>query len=316
MILGTPITWLMADIVAVVLFVVCIIHASRQENATIKILELLGFLIFSGIFENIGVASGRYDYDLHRIMLVGKVPLQILVLEGVIFYVALRLAEYLHIPAWGKPFVVGFLCSVQDMTLDPSAIYDQHLFNGVMSGQWNWAPYYDGTFFGIPFFNFSGWIYMMACYVIGSQVVIWLYKKTKTEALVYLYPFLAVFLSLVVLVSPTSFLVTGAPIFPPHTRNAELGLLVFNLLLGLLILLRYQKIDRPFDFKKDAPVFFIPVALHLYDIVIAFALNLQLAYVPVLLFSALHIGYLVYVYAQGKRVENSVKREIPVVGSV
>jgi uncharacterized membrane protein len=302
MILGTPITWLFVEILAVVLFIICIIHASKQENALIKTLEMLGFIVYSGIYENIGVFTKIYDYDQHRIMLIGKVPLEILLLEAVIFYAALRLVEFLRIPAWGKALVVGFLASVQDMTIDPSAAFDLHSFNGVMSGQWNWTPRYAGTFFGIPFFNFSGWMVMIAFYVIAIQVGMWLYKKYNKEIIGYLYPFLSAFVALGLLVSISRFFLFGYPFFPLYTRGAEIALLVFNYFVGLFILLRFQKIDRPFDFKKDASIFIVPIALHVYDVVVAFALKIQIAYIPAVAVSLIHIAYLLFVYFKSNRL--------------
>ena len=302
MIFGTPVTWLIAEIIALVLFILCIIDASRQEHGTIKVLILIGFIIYSAIFENVGVYGKIYDYDLHRIMLIGKVPLEILMTEAVIFWASLRLVEHLHIPAWAKPFAVGFLSSFQDMSLDPSAIFDRHLFAGVQSGQWNWAPHYSGTFFGIPFFNFSGWMFLMVYYVAAIELGMWLYKKYQREWIGTATPFLGILAALVFLVSPiTTFFLYGMPFFPQYTRAAEIVLLVVNYAVGLGLLLKYMKIDGPFDLRRDAPIFWVPLILHLFDLVIAFALRLQTAYLPVTVVSVLHLGFLVYVILKGKR---------------
>ena len=91
-----------------------------------------------------------------------------------------------------------------------------------------------------------------------------------------------------------------------------MALLAFNYFLGLFILLRYQKIDRPFDFKRDGVVFIVPIALHVYDIAITFALNIQVAYIPVLVVSAIHIGYFLYIYLKGKRLEAASLVQKPV----
>lgn len=302
MVLGTPLTWLIVEILAFVLFVMCVIHASKHEHGIIKVLELLGFIVYAGIYENIGVYMHIYDYNLHRIMLIGKVPLEILMLEAVIFYVAFQLAERLHIPRWGLPFVVGFLSSIQDMTVDPSAVFDRYLLDGTLSGQWNWTPRYEGAFFGIPFFNFSGWMWMMVYYAFAIQIGAWLYKKYKRDLIGYLYPFVGALLAVLLLVSPiTTFFLFGAPFFPFYTRGAEIVLLVVNFTIGLFILLRTAKIDRPFDLKKDGILFYIPLGLHLFDIVIAFALQIEIAYVPVIVVSLIHIAYLAYLFAKGKR---------------
>ena len=296
MIFGTPLTWFLAEILSVVLFVVCLIHASKQKDAVLRILELVAFLLYSGIFENIGVYAKIYDYDLHRIMLVGKVPAGILLFEAVIFYVGLRLTEFLDIPNWGKPFVVGFLASLQDMTMDPAAVFDLHSFNGVISGQWNWTPHYAGGFFNIPYFNFTGWMSMMVYYTAFILIGECLYKKNQQPFVGYIYPFAAALLSVILMVSPLNQLVLfGAPLVPLYTKNVELVLLVINFSIACLILLKCQKPTRAFNFWRDGIVIAIPFVLHLYDIMVAFALRIEVAYVPVVLVSAIHLLYLFHV---------------------
>ena len=86
-----------------------------------------------------------------RLIMIGVVPLSILMFEAVIFYSALRFAETMNFPKWAIPFVVGILGVLQDMTIDPAAVFDLHLVNGAMEGRWNWTSHYDKMFFGIPF---------------------------------------------------------------------------------------------------------------------------------------------------------------------
>jgi hypothetical protein len=89
-------------------------------------------------------------------MMFGKVPFSILFIEGAILYTTVLLVEHLQLPKWAIPFGAGVLSSIQDMTLDPSSVYDFHNINGIMEGQWNWTKYYDGGFVNIPFFNLLG----------------------------------------------------------------------------------------------------------------------------------------------------------------
>jgi hypothetical protein len=302
MIFGTPITWFVAELIALVLFIFCVAHASKQEHGTIKVLALIGFLIYSAIFENIGVYTKIYDYDMHRVMLIGKVPLEILMTEAVIFYASLCLVDKLRIPAWGKPFAVGFLASFQDMSLDPSAVWDRYLFNGILSGQWNWTPHYDGTFFGIPFFNFSGWMYLMVFYVAALELGMWLYNKKKKQAFGAWMPFLAIIPALLLLVSPViRFLLFAEPFAEMYTRTAELILLVVNYAVGIFMLLRYMKLDHPFNLKQDGPIFIVPLVLHIFDLAIAFYLGLTTAIIPVVVVSVLHLGFLAFVYIKGRK---------------
>jgi hypothetical protein len=107
----------------------------KTKNATQKILESFAFIITAGIFENEGVFSKDYVCDLHKLMMIGNVPFEVLIIEASIFYVAFVLADDLNVTTWSKPIIIGFFSSVQDMTLDPSAIYDMHSFDGKMSGQ-------------------------------------------------------------------------------------------------------------------------------------------------------------------------------------
>jgi uncharacterized membrane protein len=302
MIFGTPITWFIVEIIAAILFLVCIVHASRQAHGIHRILELLGFVFYAAIFENIGVFTQIYDYNLNRVMLIGKVPIEILLIEAVIFYASFQLVTKIHIPDWGKPFVVGFLSSFQDMSLDPAAVFDLHRLDGALSGQWNWTSRYDGAFFGIPFFNFSGWMYLMAYYTAAILVGRWLYARYKKEIIGYLCPFVGGLVGVVLLVSPlTQFLLFVMPFFPIYTRGAEIAILAANFAVGLGILLRYQKIDSPVDLKVDYPIFIIPLILHGFDIILVFALQLEAAYIPVVAVSLVHMGYLGFVYLKGRR---------------
>jgi hypothetical protein len=289
-----PMSWLLVEALSVVLFVACIAHALKQPEPSIRIFEIIAGIIYTGIFENaFGVAGKLYDYSLHRVLLVGKVPLEILFCEVSIFYVAIRLTEYLEMPRWARPFAVGFLASTQDVSLDPSAVFDRYLLNGIMSGQWNWTHKYDGGLFGIPFYNFSGWIYMMAYYAAATMLGEWLFKKYRRPALAY-YPFVAVVLSLIVLVSPvTRFLLFGWPFVPMFTKNAEMAMLACNYGVGLFVLLRYSARTRPFD-GRDRIILWLPLILHAYDIGIAFARHIEAACASSLAITALHVAYFIY----------------------
>lgn len=78
MIFGTPISWFINEIIASVLFLLCIVHILKNEKPIQKLLELFCYVLTAGIFENIGVWAGIYDYSLHRILLFGRVPFAVL----------------------------------------------------------------------------------------------------------------------------------------------------------------------------------------------------------------------------------------------
>ncbi len=233
MVLGMPVSWLLADVFSLVLFFAALIHASRQEDGTSRILEIFGFIISAAIFENVGVNVARsYVYDLRRVMMVGSVPLEILLIEAVIWYAAFRLTEYLGLPSWARPFVTGMFASVQDMTIDPAAVFDRYaLSGGAMSGQWNWTyPGYEG----------------------GNR---------------------------------------DSPSF--RRGDPQRGYTGFA----------YRGRMKPLDFDRDALILLIPLLLHGWDFVYAFAARNSVAYAPVVVIGLPHAAYIAWVWSKGFRTK-------------
>jgi hypothetical protein len=63
---------------------------------------------------------------------------------------------------------------------------------------------------------------------------------------------------------------------------------------SVIVVIKTWKSNTIRDWKKEKVVWGIPLVLHLLDIVYAFALQIEIAYIPVLLFGAIHIAYLGY----------------------
>lgn len=324
MIAGFPISWLIVEFLSYALFIAVLIHASKQRNAMTKMIELFAFVVAAAIFENAGVLRAHtYSYDLRRIVLVGSVPLQILMLEASIWYAAFNLVGSLAVPAWVKPFGVGLLGAVQDMTIDPAAVFDRYALtdpaqietwnklypgsmgDGMMSGQWNWTtPGYTDMFFNIPWYNFSGWMYLMFYFTLWVLVGRWVYEKLNRSLVVgSVYPIIAAILVPVMLSTPVNvFLLFGIPFFPKGTMAVELGLLIFNFGVAMILLFLFRKRQRPIDLKADGFVVFgIPIFLHLFDIAYAFARGTTIAYIPTIAVSLIHIAYLAAVFSENRR---------------
>ena len=308
---NSPLTWVLAEVFSVVLLLICTIHAVKREKPAIRLLELYGFVLAAGLFENVGVAANIYDYNLNRFLLFGKVPFAILFFEAVIVYASLLLAERLKLPKWAIPLAVGFFASVQDMTIDPSAVFDTHTLDGVLSGRWNWQNmgYADGLF-GIPFFNFSGWLYMVAYYTAFILIGRWLHKKYEdakyNEWIGIAYPILAgIFVPLALATPINTFLLFVFPFYPLHTRTPELVMMIINLAVPFVLLLLYGKLKYKIDLQKDWVIFFIPVSLHIWDVIIAFFQKIESAYFPSIVIGLLHIGLLGYYYFANQQLEDA-----------
>ncbi len=317
MIFGTPISWFLVEIFSIVLFLTAVNHAIKQDSLFLKVLELFGFVLGAAIFENVGTnVVHTYYYDVRRIMMVGGVPLDILFIESVIWYAAFNLVKKLKVPIWVIPFAVGLFGSVQDMTIDPAAVFDTYalstpvadavntthpgaLGDGIMSGQWNWTnPGYEGGFFGIPFYNYSGWMYLMFFYSAWILLLRWVYQKFNFKVVGYLYPFVAGVLQAFSFSNPISRYALFGTLDPAQsTYTGELTMLCINFAIAIILLAVFWKRMGAIDMKKDGLILFgLPVIIHLYDIIYTFAMGTTVAYVPVLAVSAIHFAYLYLVY--------------------
>ena len=298
-----PITWIIMEVMSVVLFAICMRHALNSDRPKQKLFELCCFILAAAIFEHVGVLGGNYWYSQERFMMFGLLPLSILLIEAVIMYSAMTLFEYTNMPKWSIIFFVGILSTIQDMTIDPVYVNDIYVFDGVAQGHWNWDIYYDTTFFGIPFFNFSSWFYMTGIYAGFMLLGRHLYEKTKKEWVGICYPFVSAFLLIVALV-PTALLLVK-PVYSDNSTFKfwyELIALIVNFAFAIVLMAKYWKKMSPVNLKKDGIVIFaIPALLHLYDIIVGFALGIEKSYIPVLVFTAIHMVYLFFVYRKSKK---------------
>ena len=98
MIGNQPITWIVMEVMSVVLFLICMIHALKSDRPKQNLLELCCFILAAAIFEHFGVLTGNYWYSQERFMMFGLLPLSILMIEAVTMYSAMVLFEYLYMP--------------------------------------------------------------------------------------------------------------------------------------------------------------------------------------------------------------------------
>ncbi|GKT36150.1 Bisanhydrobacterioruberin hydratase CruF-like protein [Aduncisulcus paluster] len=289
----TPLSWLSVEVLSIVLLFYVISDAITQfkkSHAIMRIGEFFAFMLYAGLYENVGVGANIYYYSLNRFIMFGRVPLSVLIIEAAVFYSLMRLAEKTKMPLWSKPFLVGLGGLLSDLTIDPSSVFDLHLVNGVMEGRWNWTTHYDNLFFGIPFFNFTGWFTMMFYFstfvLLGREIY---EKKQQKMSVGVAYILISVLLSLVVLVSPiNTFLLFMQPIFPQNTRIAEITMLLIISTISTLISWKFFSLSTPLSFSKDRIIWLIPIVLHIYDILAAFLVKIRIAYIPSLLFGIPH----------------------------
>ena len=305
MIRNEPTTWILMELMSILLFTICMVHALKSERPRQQLFELCCFVLAAGIFEHFGVLTGNYWYSQQRFMMFGLIPLSILLIEAVTMYAAMILFDYLNMPKWCIIWFVGLLSMVQDFSIDPVYVHDTYVFYGIAQGHWNWKIYYEPTFFGIPFFNFSSWFYMCGLY---AGLISWgrkIYAQKQKEWIGTAYPFVAAVCLLLPLI-PTA-LILIKPIYSSNSTFLfwyELIAMILNFAFGAFLIAKYWKNMSPIDWKKDGIVIYIvPAILHLYDIVIGFGLGIKQSYIPVTVFTLLHLGYLCAVYNRSKNAQ-------------
>lgn len=297
----TPPSWLIVEVISIVLLVYVLADITRvydKANQIVRIGEFLGFMLLVASYENIGHGASIYLYSQDRILMFGGVPLAIIIIEGAILYAGFRFIDKMDMPLWTKGFIVGMFALVQDLTMDPSAVFDLHEVNGIMEGRWNWTQSYEGKLlFGIPFFNFTGWfmqnLYYTTFILLGREY----YKRAgKTTKAAITYIFTSIILSFILILTLNNFTLFMWPVVPLYTKSAEIIMLSLTIIIAVIIIFKYFKIKTAFDWKNDKIIWLVPLILHAYDILAAFILGIEQAYIPSILFMIPHLIFIIYVF--------------------
>jgi hypothetical protein len=299
-----PVPWLLADVVTLIASVVVVAFVVRKsKHPTATLLECFGFVfLYAGIFENFAVVNQWYVYGRSLVMF-GDVPLSVPLIEMDVFMLGLWMMDAMEVPQWSKPFILGLLGMLQDFSLDPVAVNQIFTSGGVTSGRWTWLlPPGMVNIYGIPVYNFSGWMLIMLYGSIWVLLGRWWFKRSGYKPVIgALYPILAFVLALATMVSPLSQLLLWLAPFFGKGGNAEWAMLGFHLVFPsvLLAALWRGRMKRPLGLRENLPVFVVPAAFHLTDIVFAASAGYTSVLWLVMLASAVHVLLLVVIFARG-----------------
>ncbi len=155
-----------------------------------------------------------------------------------------------------------------------------------------------------PGFNFPGWMLIMlygsACLLVGR----WWYRKSGYRPVVgIVYPFIAMFAALLLMISPISNLLLWlGPIFQKGS-SIEWIMLAFHLLVPTLLLVFFWRGRMTKKFTaEDLPVFLVPTVLHLSDILFTFIGGYTEIVWIVLLASFAQTAFLAFAYWNNRRL--------------
>jgi hypothetical protein len=311
-----PFPWFFADILTVVLSVIVVGFAIRRtRHPEMVILECLAFVfLYAGLFENFAVVNGWYVYG-RSLLMFGDVPLSVPLLEMDVLILGLWLLEKTAMPDWCKPFVLGLFGMLQDLSLDPLAVQQVNAVEGMTTGRWTWLLAPGMTqMYNIPVYNFPGWMLIMlygSIFLLAGRGV---FKRSGFKPWVgRIYPFLAMLLALITMVTPLSqFLLWLAP-FGTKGSNTEWIMFCFHLIFPMLLLFflwRGRMLGR-FVFSADWPLFLVPILFHLADIFWIFAGGYTKILWLALLATIIHGALLTWIYIRSRKYPSTPEARSP-----
>ncbi len=300
-----PWPWLVQDMIVILLSLFVLAYIIRRnKHPTVLILEAFAFVfLYAAIYENAATVIGLYSFGRSLVM-IGFVPASVPLIEVCVLITSFWLLEKTSLPDWAKPFIIGLFGMLQDFSLDPLAIRQVYTTAEGLSGRWNWLIHpTDVNILQVPVYNFPGWMLIMlygsACLLIGR----WWYQKSGYRPVIgYVYPFIATFVALLLMISPLSRLLLWlAPVF----QKGDFGewiMLAFHLLVptALVLFMWRGRMTARFT-ADDLPIFVVPTVLHLSDILFSVIGGYTEILWLVLLASFAHCALLLFVYLRNRQ---------------
>ncbi|MHB8106817.1 MAG: carotenoid biosynthesis protein [Candidatus Cryosericum sp.] len=301
--------WIVQDIIVYLFAIITVVFIIRHEKqAASVVVEFACFvLVYAAVFENFATLMGWYGYG-RSVLMIFNVPASVPVMEYLVVYSGLRLADAMKIPAWCKPIFVGMMGVLTDFSLDPLAVSERFSTREGVIGRWTWYPgVADIQVHNIPVYNFTGWFllcgFAAAFFLLGR----WWHKRTGYNSTVgVVYPPLAMLLSLGVLVSPlSSFLLWLAPIFKKGGIT-EVIMLCFAFALFVLVMVIWRgKMEKSLSLREDYPILMILIGFHVFNVLFAIIGGYWNILPITLPFAAVHVSLIWYVFGRGLKFEQA-----------
>ena len=302
--------WVIQDVIVLILGVLTTIFIVRHEEHSAPILLEFACFIFlnAAVYENFATLMGWYGYG-RSILMIFNVPLTIPILEYLVVYSALRMLGTMDIRTWCKPFVVGALGMLADLSLDPLAVRQVFQTQEGTIGRWTWH-YAAGAvnIFNIPVYNFSGWVllcgYAAAALLLGRW---WYWRSGWKNTVGYIYPVLSMLLALGILVTPLSqFLLWLAPLMTKGSISEWIMMAThFAVAVMLLAVFWRGRMLRRLSFREDMPVFVVFIVSHVSNIIFALAGGFYGILWLQLLAATVEIGFILFVTVRGRALPSS-----------
>lgn len=302
-------TWIIQDVIVYLFAIITVVFIIRHEKqAASVILEFICFvLLYAAVFENFATLMGWYGYG-RSVLMIFNVPASVPVMEYLVVYSGLRLADAMQIPTWCKPIFVGVMGVLTDFSLDPLAVSQRFATHEGTIGRWTWFPGAgDIQIHAIPVYNFTGWFLLCGYAAVFLLLGRWWHRKTGYNATVgMVYPPLALLLSLGVLVSPlSSFQLWLAPFFTKGGVT-EVIMLCFAFVLFIAVMIIWRgRMKSGLSLRGDYPILMTVVGFHVCNLLFA-VIGSYWDVLPITVpFAALHILLVSCIFRRGRRVDQT-----------
>jgi len=281
------------------LFSILLLREIFKKNGG-RVYELLSCAIFGVLLEvgNIYIAHIYHYSDIFLVNILG-VPLAIGLGWAVIIYCAMLLSDQYNTPWQIRPFTDAFIVILADLVLDVVAI---------RIGFWSWTIPFDQEWYGVPFENLVGWIFVAISFSFIIRFIRTLNpKRVLTKLLMLFSPFIA-YIGLYLQLA-----IYGIITILPYQINHWRDLLTFNCKLdfsllyqpevqlwkGLLFAVILMQLINIFIFvavkyrkhylrKFDALSFWALTSLHIFFVFALFASGVYIQY-PIFVLIAIFI---------------------------
>ncbi|MCP4760384.1 MAG: hypothetical protein GY870_01300 [archaeon] len=299
--MAVPLSYTLFEIFGLIWLVVIIIfQIKKKDKSTLTVITELLLITAFGITVEIGaMMSGIYVYPPFNIMIFNA-PLIIGVGWGTILFSAMWLTDSLEMPEWCRVFMDAFLALLIDLSMDAIAIRDIYTFDTSTSGMWAWDIPFDAEWFGVPWFNFTSWWFIIFSMSTALRLTRLLIKKKKNSVIFrIIFPILALVLAL-------GFLsLTGRLTL---VINQQILFIIQMSLSVIIMLWKLRKFKTPISLKNDFPIYFVPLTFHLFFLVLGIVKGYYIGTTPILLMSLgtffLHIIILIVLTLRSRKQFN------------
>jgi len=222
-----------------------------------RVFELLASLVYGVALEWMTIrVVDAYEYGRFLVM-IDTALLAIGLGWAVIIYSAMEFANYVRMPDYAKPFLVGLLALNIDAGMDAVAI---------RLGFWNWVIPLDHQWFGVPWGNFFAWFVVAASF----SGMLYMFRARGWQLpgrswKPWLYPWLALLISLIILAGSNY-------LFVNFLGRSDLGGAISMLALIIpAMLMVYNARPKVLPQKHLDPVLLaVPLAFHILFTVFGF----------------------------------------------